>query len=61
MRIIYVVFAALLMVLMATPGKGQSKKSCSGYCSRTCAKGQKGGHTEGCGKRYCCMSQRKKK
>uniref|UniRef100_A0A8C4PDS2 Uncharacterized protein n=1 Tax=Dromaius novaehollandiae TaxID=8790 RepID=A0A8C4PDS2_DRONO len=61
MRMIYVVFAALLMVLMATPGNSQSKKSCSGCCSRTCAKGQKGVHTEGCRRRYCCMSRRKKK
>uniref|UniRef100_A0A8C6ZEC9 Uncharacterized protein n=1 Tax=Nothoprocta perdicaria TaxID=30464 RepID=A0A8C6ZEC9_NOTPE len=61
MRMIYVVFAALLMVLIATPGKGQPKKSCNRYCSRTCAKGQKGEHAEGCGKRYCCMLQRKKK
>uniref|UniRef100_A0A8B9SH05 Beta-defensin n=1 Tax=Anas platyrhynchos TaxID=8839 RepID=A0A8B9SH05_ANAPL len=61
MKIIYVVFAVFLMALMATPGKSQSKKSCNGYCSRTCAKGEREVHPEDCRRTSCCLRHRKKK
>ncbi|NXG56460.1 CYGN protein, partial [Hemiprocne comata] len=56
MRFLYLVFAVILLVSLATPGYGQVRKHCPkvGYCSSKCSKADIWSHSYDC-KYYCCM------
>ncbi|XP_040406600.1 small basic protein 1 [Cygnus olor] len=60
MRVLCVVFAVLLLFSMATPGYGQPKGFCAGYCSYSCAKTDEWTFHQTCGKMYCCIPPPKK-
>ncbi|XP_019330114.1 small basic protein 1-like [Aptenodytes patagonicus] len=60
MRVLCAVFAVLLLFSLATPGYGQPKGSCGGYCSYMCAKRDEWTFSQSCGKMYCCIPPPKK-
>ncbi|KFP65129.1 Small basic protein 1 [Cariama cristata] len=60
MRVFCAVFAVLLLFSLATPGHGQAKGGCNGYCSYICAKRDEWSFSESCRKMYCCTPPPKK-
>ncbi|XP_051470391.1 small basic protein 1-like [Apus apus] len=55
MRVLCVVLAVLLLFSLASPGYGQPKGFCGGYCSYTCAKRDEWSFSQSCGKMFCCI------
>ncbi|XP_068255282.1 small basic protein 1-like [Nyctibius grandis] len=60
MRVLCAVLAVLLLFFLATPGYGQSKGTCAGYCSHVCDKTDEWTFRQSCGKMYCCIPPPKK-
>ncbi|XP_075004091.1 small basic protein 1-like [Calonectris borealis] len=60
MRVLCVVFVVLLLFSLATPGYGQPKGTCGGYCSYMCGKRDEWTFSQSCGKMYCCIPPPKK-
>ncbi|CAM5130919.1 unnamed protein product [Natator depressus] len=60
MRFLYLVFAVLLLVSLATPGYGQ-KKVCPGRCTLKCGKHERPTLPYNCGKYICCVPVKKGK
>ncbi|XP_064002889.1 small basic protein 1-like [Pogoniulus pusillus] len=60
MRLLCWVFATLLLFSLASPGCGQYKGACDGYCAHLCAKRDEWTFSHTCGKMYCCIPPPKK-
>ncbi|XP_061845426.1 small basic protein 1-like [Colius striatus] len=60
MKVFYTVLAVLLLFSLVTPGYGQFKGACGGYCSRLCGKRDEWTFRQACGKMYCCIPPPKK-
>ncbi|XP_019469194.1 small basic protein 1 [Meleagris gallopavo] len=60
MRLLCVLFAVLLLFSLATPGYGQHKGTCKGYCASACNKKDEWTFHQSCKKMYCCLPPPKK-
>ncbi|XP_025896542.1 small basic protein 1-like [Nothoprocta perdicaria] len=60
MKLLGAVFVVFLLFSVATPGYGQPKNICKGYCSKTCTLTDQWTFHAACGKRFCCQPLRRK-
>uniref|UniRef100_A0A8C5TR17 Beta-defensin n=1 Tax=Malurus cyaneus samueli TaxID=2593467 RepID=A0A8C5TR17_9PASS len=60
MRVLCVLFAVLLLFSLASPGHGQPKGFCDGYCSHACGETEEWSFSPYCEELHCCIPSPKK-
>uniref|UniRef100_A0A8C3R2P1 Beta-defensin n=1 Tax=Cyanoderma ruficeps TaxID=181631 RepID=A0A8C3R2P1_9PASS len=60
MRVLCLLFAVLLLFSLATPGHGQFKGFCDGYCAPVCGETEEWSSHPYCDELQCCVPSPKK-
>ncbi|XP_066172852.1 small basic protein 1-like [Sylvia atricapilla] len=55
MRVLCLAFAVLLLLSLATPGQGQPKGFCDGYCAHACGETEEWSFSPYCEELHCCI------